>query len=102
MADYPLARSRDEAIRWFEGGGGGAMGPHMGTSAPSGVQTMAADADPGRMGGTGSDGNEAENKQNGEEGGGVEAVEMQPESSFSSYGTTQVNILTLVSSLNCS
>eukprot|EP00579_Thalassiosira_antarctica_P031735 CAMPEP_0201995378 /NCGR_PEP_ID=MMETSP0905-20130828/2844_1 /ASSEMBLY_ACC=CAM_ASM_000554 /TAXON_ID=420261 /ORGANISM="Thalassiosira antarctica, Strain CCMP982" /LENGTH=626 /DNA_ID=CAMNT_0048550469 /DNA_START=34 /DNA_END=1911 /DNA_ORIENTATION=- len=80
VSDYPLAKSKEEAIRWFEGSsspmvGRGAGGTEVYASPPNNENTV--------------DGNPDSNDE--EEG--VESTEMEPESSFTSYGTTQVNIL---------
>lgn len=87
--DYPLAPSKDVAIHWFEGSGnvgnnpnasvtGNGVGQHMG----SGIMSTDDAAQQHK-----------ENTNKEESNAVMESVEVEPSSTFSSYGTTQVNIL---------
>ncbi|KAL9180909.1 hypothetical protein ACHAXT_009714 [Thalassiosira profunda] len=90
VADYPVARSKEEAKRWFEG------------SSPTSVRAEVvpleeAGDDTTEGGDGGSEGDGADGQKEAQDGGdtpspiGVDA----DEASFASYGTTQVNILTV-------
>ena len=80
VSDYPLAKSKEEAIRWFEG----SSSPMVGRGG-GGTEVYASPPNENTVDGS-NDGNNDEEE-------GVESTEMEPESSFTSYGTTQVNIL---------
>jgi hypothetical protein len=69
VADYPLARSKDEAIRWFEGS-------HIASELHAGVNNEEAAPEPTKQ-------KDTKNDNRGDR------------ETFSSYGTTQVNILTV-------
>mmetsp|Transcript_3705 Transcript_3705/g.8326 ORF Transcript_3705/g.8326 Transcript_3705/m.8326 type:complete len:595 (+) Transcript_3705:114-1898(+) len=86
VADYPLARSKEEAINWFQGVEGQ---PYM-TSSP-GIGGSANNNDRGNNG-RGNHKNQNKNQKHEEE---TDVVSSDDADSFSSYGTTQVNILTL-------
>ena len=73
MADYPLARSKEEAVRWFEGSNL-TSGLHANPSIDR-HPIQAGDKKPTKN-------NQHEN-------------DLKDDETFSSYGTTQVNILTV-------
>ena len=78
MADYPLARSKDEAIRWFEG-------------HPLGTEVYAKPAD-SKVADIRSNDSRQKNNYNKS----PKKQEGEPrQETFSSYGTTQVNVLTV-------
>lgn len=79
VADYPLARSKEEAIQWFEGVEGQS---HMGKAS--------ADAK-----NNGNNDRNRNNAKNNNQSAKKEDIDTSDSESFSSYGTTQVNILTL-------
>ncbi len=97
VADYPLAKSQEEAVRWFEG------------SDPIGVGGVEVHTSPHHShqhneNNDATDGHGIKNDKNTEnENASIEDWEMEPyvdvigpddDTTFSSYGTTQVNILT--------
>jgi len=89
VSDYPLAPSKETAIHWFEGSGNIGNNPNASIAGVGGnmggamqpVDNTQQQAD-----------KENTSKGNTE---GMESVEVEPDSAFSSYGTTQVNILTM-------
>merc|ERR1719221_1494160 len=90
VTDYPLARTKDEAVLWFEGSpvasphstddGEGPGGRRGNTKRTDSEGTRGKDF-------TMSDHHNVEHNE--------DTVEIEDDGTFSSYGTTQVNILTL-------
>ncbi|KAL3781699.1 hypothetical protein HJC23_009917 [Cyclotella cryptica] len=78
VADYPLARSKDEAIRWFGG-------------QPVGIEVYAKPNDPKVTDGRSNDSRQKINPNKSPK----KQEEGPRQVAFSSYGTTQVNVLTV-------
>jgi len=94
VSDYPLAPNKDTAIHWFEGSGNIGNNPNASIGGVGGQQMggamQPADATQQQA--------DKENASKGADEGNtevMESVEVEPDSAFSSYGTTQVNILTI-------
>ncbi len=80
VADYPLARSKEEAINWFQG----VEGQPFLTSSPGIGESANGKSD-----------QKNSNNKNKRQEEGTDVMSSDDADSFSSYGTTQVNILTL-------
>ena len=87
VADYPLARSKDEAIRWFEGSH---VGSELHRDVVDGEET-AATKNPNAASKNENISTKSEKRQKKSKNNNAS----QDDETFSSYGTTQVNILTV-------